>query len=68
MSALGFKARVDPSLACDLACAQWISQIHLCCDTYQPLDGQYGSQLRSLLATYVAEVGCQDLIGRPPAQ
>ena len=29
--------------------------------------GQHGSWSRSLHATYVAEVGCRDLIGRPPA-
>ena len=29
MSALGFKARVDPSLVCFVSCVQWIPQIHL---------------------------------------
>ena len=33
-SPLGFKARVNFSLACFLTCVQWISQIHLWCDTY----------------------------------
>ena len=33
MSALGFKARVDPSLVCFLACMQWTPQIHLWCNT-----------------------------------
>ena len=33
MSALGFKARVDPSLAFFLMCMQWIPQIHPWCDT-----------------------------------
>ena len=32
-SALGFKARVDPPLACFVVCVQWIPQIHLPCDT-----------------------------------
>ena len=31
MSALGFKARVYPLLACFLTCVQWIPQIHLWC-------------------------------------
>ena len=39
-SALRFKARVDPSLVCFLICTQWIPQIHLWCDTYQPLDDE----------------------------
>ena len=30
MSAKGFKARVDPSLACFLACVQWILKIDQC--------------------------------------
>ena len=50
MSALGFKARMDPLLVCFLTCAQWIPQIHLWCDTCWPLDSQYGSQSRSLHA------------------
>ena len=62
MPALGFKARVDPLLVCFVACMQWIPQIHLWCDTCWPLDGQHGSWLRSLHATYVAEVGCRDSI------
>ena len=33
MCALGFKARVDPLLACLIACGQWIPQIHLWCYT-----------------------------------
>ena len=50
MTALGFKARVDPWLACFVACMQWISQIHLWCNTCWPLDGQHGSQSHSLHA------------------
>ena len=42
--ALGFKARVDPSLACFLAFLQWIPQIHLWCDTCWPLGCQHGNQ------------------------
>ena len=38
-SVLGFKARVDPLVACFLTCVQWIPQIHLWCDTYRPLGG-----------------------------
>ena len=66
MSPLGFKARVDPSLVCFIACMQWIPDIHLWCDTCWPLGGQHGSQSRSLM--HVAEVGCWDSIRRPPAQ
>ena len=33
MSALGFKARVDPSLVCFHACAQQMPQIHIWCHT-----------------------------------
>ena len=51
MSTLGFKARVDPLHMCFLACAQWLPQIHLWCDTCQPLGGQHGSQSRSLHAS-----------------
>ena len=47
-SALGFKARVDPSCACLCARVQRIPQIHLWCNTCQPLDGQHGSRLHSL--------------------
>ena len=50
MSLLSFKARVDPSLACFLACVQWIPEIHLWCDTCWPLGSQHGSQSRSLHA------------------
>ena len=32
-SALGFKARVDPSLRCFLACMQWIPKTPLWSDT-----------------------------------
>ena len=39
-SALDFKATVDPSLVCLVACVQWLSQIHLWCDTCWPLDNQ----------------------------
>ena len=35
-SSLGYKARVDPSLASFLTCAQQIPQIHLWCDTCRP--------------------------------
>ena len=49
-SALGFQAIVDPSLACFLACMQWMTQIHLWCDTCQSLDGQQGSCSCSLHA------------------
>ena len=42
-SALGFKARLNPSLAYFIAYMQWIFQIHLWCDTYWLLGGQYGS-------------------------
>ena len=41
-SALGFKARVDPSLVCFLA--QRIPQIHLWCHTCQLYSGQHSSQ------------------------
>ena len=43
MSAIGFKARVDPSLTGFLSWMQRILQIHLWCDTCWPLDGQHGS-------------------------
>ena len=33
MPALGFKAKMDPSLACFITCVQWISQIDPWCDT-----------------------------------
>ena len=36
MFALDFKARVDPSLPCFIACVQWIPHIHLWCDTSWP--------------------------------
>ena len=42
-SALGFKGRVDLSLASFLTCMQWIPQIHLWCNTCWPLSGQHGS-------------------------
>ena len=67
-SDLCFKAKVDSLLACIIACSQWIPQIHLWCNTCQPLDGQHGSQLHSLHDTYVAEVGCQDSIGKHSKQ
>ena len=51
MSPLGFKVRVDPSLACFITCMQQVPQIHFWCDTCWPLDE-------------VAEEGCQDSIGR----
>ena len=46
----GFQSQDGPSpppLACDLACAQWISQVHPWCDTCRPLDGhkQDGSHI-----------------------
>ena len=43
MSPLGFKARVDPSLVCFVACVQWIPEIHLWCDTCWLYRGQHGS-------------------------
>ena len=43
MSALDFKAKVDP-LTCFITCKQWNPQIHLWCDTCWPLDGQHGGQ------------------------
>ena len=49
-SPLGFKARMDPSLACFVACMQWFPEIHLWCDTRWPLGGQRGSQSRFLHA------------------
>ena len=51
MSALGFKARVDPSLACYIAFMQWTPQIHLWCDTCWPHDCQHGS--RAFLIQYL---------------
>ena len=42
---LGFIARVGPSLAYFIAYMQWIFQIHLWCDTYWLLGGQYGSSV-----------------------
>ena len=51
MSPLGFKARVDPSLACFVACMQWIPEIHLWCDTCWLYRGQHGSQAFS--STYL---------------
>ena len=42
MSALNFNVRVD-LLACFVACAGWIPQIHLRCDSGWPLDGQHYS-------------------------
>ena len=47
-SALGFKARVDPSLGCFLACVHWIPQIHIWCVTCWPLDGQHGNRALSI--------------------
>ena len=46
----GFKARVDPSFACSVACMQWIPEIHLWCNTCWCLGGQHGSQWHSLYA------------------
>ena len=43
MSPLGFKARVDPSLVCFVACMQWIPEIHLWCHTCWLYRGQHGS-------------------------
>ena len=51
-SPLGFKARVDPSLACFTACVPWIPEIHLWCDTCWLYRGHHGGQPRSLHATY----------------
>ena len=39
----GFKARVDPSLACFVTCMQWIPEIHLWCNTCWLYGGQHGS-------------------------
>ena len=39
----GFKVKVDPSLACFLACVQCIPHIYLWCNTCCPLDGQHYS-------------------------
>ena len=66
-SPLGFKARVDLSLVCFVACMQWIPEIHLWCNTCWLYKCQHGSRSHSLHATYVAEVGCLDSIRRPPA-
>ena len=56
-SPLGFKARLDPWLACFVTCMPWIPEIHLWCDTCWLCRGQHGGQSHSLHATYVAEVG-----------
>ena len=62
MSALGFKARVDPSLAC----VQWIPQIHL---SATPVDLLMASMAADHVPyMYIAEVGCQVLNRTPPAQ
>ena len=45
-SALGFKARVNPSLLCFVTCTEWNPQIHLWYDTCWPTDSQYGSVSR----------------------
>ena len=45
-SALGFEARVDPSLVYLVTCVQWISQIHLWCETCWPLGGDYVTKIR----------------------
>ena len=39
-SALGFKARMDPSLMWLATCMQWMSQIHLGCNTWWPFDSE----------------------------
>ena len=39
ISALGFKTREDSSLACFVACVQWIPEIHLWCDACWSLGG-----------------------------
>ena len=49
-SALGFKARVD--IACTFSCLHVTHQIHLWCDTCQPLDGQHGGLTHSLHASF----------------
>ena len=51
--ALGYKARVDHSIAYFLTCVQWIYQIHLWCDIWWHLDNQRGSQ-----ATYSNRSNC----------
>ena len=70
-SALGFKTRADPSLACFLTCAQWIPQIHLWCDTCWLYSGQHGSRafLTHILADVLqALVGLEPIVDRGAAQ
>ena len=43
MSPLGFKAKVDPLLACFVARVQWIPEIHLWCNTCWLYRGHRGS-------------------------
>ena len=54
---LGFKVRVDPSLVCFVTCAQWSPEIHLWCDTCEPLDGQHCSQAFFIHLLFQAFVG-----------
>ena len=49
-SPLGFKARMDPSLACFVPCLPWIPEIHLWCNNCWLYRGQHGSWPRSLHA------------------
>ena len=49
-SPLGFKARVDLSLACFVACVSWIPEIHLWCNTCLLYRGQHGGRSHSLHA------------------
>ena len=44
MSDPGFKARVDPLLACFLICMQWNPQIHFWCDTCWLYSSQHDSR------------------------
>ena len=53
-SALGFKVRVDPLLACFLAYKQQIPQIHLWCDTCWLYGGQHG--IRAFLIHILADM------------
>ena len=44
MSAQSFKPRMEPYLACFITCMQWVSQIHLWCDTYWTHDSSHCSR------------------------
>ena len=51
-STLGFKARVDSLLVYFLTCIQWISHIHLWCNTCWSLHDQYGNLFDPHTCTY----------------